>query len=101
MKIPQYLYSASYEDLQRYMALLIQQMQSDLSDNGWQVPQLTAAQIVNVTRGIPIPNVASFFQPVLRPGTLWFNTDISKLQFITVQAVPNISNATIETITSA
>ena len=93
MNIPQYIYSTEYIDLQRFMALLLQQMQSDLSDNGWQVPQLSNAEVAIVT--------GQTFQPIMRPGTMWFNTDLAKMQFITVQAVLNTSAATIETITSA
>lgn len=97
MKIPQYLYS-SIEDLQRFVALLVQQMQADLSDNGWQVPQLSQTNIDRiVSGGFTFPA----FLPVMRPGTLWFNTDIKKLQFITNQAIPStLTDATYETVTS-
>lgn len=100
MIVPQYIYGG-IEDLQRYFALLIQQCQSDLSNNGWQVPPLTNAEVAVIT--------SSTFQPVMRPGTLWFNPDEApdgKLQFITVQAIPagqpgGPANASIETIMSA
>lgn len=98
MKVPQWIYTASLEELQRYMALLVQQMQSDLSDNGWQPPQLNNAMVAAIAD--------STFQPVMRVGTNWVNTDINKLQFITVKAIPaglpgGPANASIETITSA
>lgn len=99
MKVPQYLY-ATNEELQRFLSLLVQQMQSDLSDNGWQVPVLSQEQIDMIT--------SSVFLPVMRRGTLWFNTDEmpnGKLQFITEQAIPHGMpggplTATYETITS-
>lgn len=98
MKVPQYIYSVNYDDLQRYLALFIQQCQADLSENGWQIPVLTNAQ-----RDIIID---STFMPVMRFGTLWANSDIGKLQFITAQAIPDglpggPANATYETIMSA
>lgn len=96
MKIPQYLYGSN-EDLQRYFALLVQQLQIGLSDNGWQLPQLTTAQRNKIINGLVQP----FFQPVLPPGTLWYNSSVNKLEFITASAVPNISNATFETVTSS
>lgn len=100
MIVPQYIYGSN-DDLQRYFALLLQNMQSDLSNNGWQVPELSASNVTEIT--------SSTFQPVMRPGTLWFNRDEApdgKLQFITVQAIPagqvgGPANATIETIMSA
>jgi len=100
MNIPQYLYSTT-EEQQRYFALLVQQMQMALSDNGFQIPELTAAEVAIVTNSV--------FLPVLRPGTLWFNSNEApngKLQFITIQAIPagqpgGPANATIETVMSA
>lgn len=98
MIIPQYIYGSN-EELQRYFALLIQQMQLALSNNGWTVPQLTTAQIARVTQGISVPGVP-YFQPVLPVGTIWFNTSIGKLQVLVTAAVPEVSNGVIETITS-
>jgi len=99
LNVPQYLYGDNL-DIQRYMALLVQQIQSDLSDNGWQVPELTQTEVDFVTN--------STFLPVMRPGTLWFNSSEApngKLQFITIQAIPAAFggpvNATYETIMSA
>src|SRR5277367_4407167 len=97
MNIPQYLYS-TIEELQRYMALLVQALQTNLSNNGFILPPLTAAQVTMVT--------SSTFLPVMPPSTQWFNSTIGKMQFITVQAIPSglpggPANATIETITSA
>jgi len=96
MKVPQYIYGSN-EELQRYFALLVQSMQGSLSDNGWTVPQLTTPQVTIITNGTIFP----YFDPVMPMFTLWGNTTIGKLQFITIPAVPGVSNATIETITSA
>jgi hypothetical protein len=97
MKIPQWIYTANIEEQQRFMALLVQQMQADLSDNGWQFPQLNNAMVGAITD--------SAFLPVMRVGTSWINTDTGKLQFISVQAIPaglpgGPVDATVETITS-
>jgi hypothetical protein len=93
MNVPQYLYGDIVE-LQRYISLLTQAMQSDLSDNGWQAPQLSTANVMVITDAT--------FTPVMRAGTFWFNTDLMKMQFITVKADPTgPTNASIETITSA
>lgn len=100
MNIPQYLYGEN-EDLQRYFALLVQQLQAGLSNNGWTIPQLNGTQVTLVT--------GAAFVPVLPPGTIWFNSSKppnGKLQFITIQAIPaslpgGPVAATIETITSA
>jgi hypothetical protein len=96
MNVPQYLYGSN-DELQRYFALLVQAMQGALSNNGWTVPQLTATEVTKVTNG----TIKPYFSPVMPMFTLWGNTTIGKLQFITVPAVPGVSNATIETITSA
>ena len=71
MKIPQFLYSTT-DDHQRYLALLVQALQGGLSDSGWTVPQLTAAQVVTVTNGTVVP----YFNPVMPAGTIWFNTNV-------------------------
>ena len=101
MNVPQYLYGTN-DDIQRYFALLVQAMQLALSDNGWTIPNLTAAQVALV--------ISSTFLPVMPIGTIWLNKSLAapngKLQFITVQAIPagqpgGPANATIETITSA
>lgn len=96
MNIPQYIYGSN-DELQRYFALLIQAMQGALSNNGWTIPPLTNAQVTIITNGTIFP----YFDPVMPEFTIWGNTTIGKLQFITIPAVPGISNATIETITSA
>jgi hypothetical protein len=93
MNVPQYLYGTN-EDIQRYFALLIQAIQKDLSNNGFVLPPQSAANVTVIT--------GFTFQPVLEPGTQWFNSTLKKMQFITNAAVPaTATNATIETITSA
>lgn len=104
MRVPQYLY-ADNEEMQRVVALLLQQCQSDLSDNGWQVPQLSANDVIRITSGGVNPLIPAFL-PVMRGGTLWFNTNLKKLQFITDKAIPDGQiggplDAVIETVTSA
>lgn len=100
MKVPQWLY-ASTDEMQRVLALLIQQMQTNLSDNGFIPPTINNSMKNAIT--------ASTFEPVMPPGTFWFNPDEApngKLQLITVQAIPaglpgGPANAIVETVTSA
>lgn len=49
-------------DMQSYMDLQNQALQNGLSNNGWTLPQVTAAQLVAV-------------QPVMPDGTMWYETD--------------------------
>lgn len=99
MKVPQWLY-ASTDEMQRVLALLMQQMQTNLSDNGWCVPQLTSTEITNVTRGIAAPGLVPF-EPVMPVGTIWYDTTINKLKVLTTAAVIGVSNGIVETVTSA
>ena len=93
MDIQSYLYGTN-EDIQRYFALLTQILQDGLGPNGFTITQLSNAVISIIT--------AYSFNPVLPAGTQWFNTDIQKMQFISVSAIPlTLTNATVETITSA
>lgn len=92
MKVPQYIYGSN-EELQRYFALLIQAAQTDLSDNGWVVPQQTTANIATIINKNTLP--------VMPVGTIWYDTTLNKLKVLTVAAVPGVSNGTTETITSA
>lgn len=92
MKVPQYIYGSN-EELQRYFALLIQAAQTDLSDNGWVVPQQTTANIATIINKDTLP--------VMPVGTIWYDTTLNKLKVLTVAAVPGVSNGTTETITSA
>ena len=65
---------------------LIQTMQSALSDNGWTVPNATTAQIATLKTLMPV-------------GTIWFNTDVAKLQVLTV-SIPLTATYTVVQITS-
>jgi hypothetical protein len=98
MMIPQYLYGDN-NDLQRYFALLVQAMQTALSDNGWTVPALTTAQITNLIRGLQSGNNPPF-KPVLPVGTIWYDTSVGKLKVLTTAAVIGVSDGITETITS-
>jgi hypothetical protein len=65
-----------------------------LSNNGWTLPQLTNADVAIIT--------SYTFERVMPFGTQWANSDVGKMQFITIPADPDtLTNATIETITSA
>lgn len=92
MNVPQYLYGAN-DDLQRYFALLVQAMQTALSDNGWTVPQQPTTSIAAIINKNTLP--------VMPVGTIWYDTTLNKLKVLTVAAVPGVSNGTTETITSA
>ncbi len=100
MIVPQFIYG-DINELQRYFALLVQQMQIALSDDGFTIPNLTQTEVNEI--------VDPGFDPVMPRGTLWFNVDEApngKLQFITIQAIPDgfpggPLTATYETITSA
>ena len=92
MKVPQYLYGSN-EELQRYFALLVQSIQSSLSDNGWAVPQQPTANITTL--------IAMNTLPVLPVGTIWYDITVNKLKVLTTAAVLGISNGVTETITSA
>lgn len=100
MNIPQFIYGAN-DDLQRYFALLVQQLQMGLTNQGWTLPVLTQTQVTEVINGTVVP----YFSPVMPIGTIWFNSSSAspngKIQVITVAAVPGTSNAVIETVTSA
>lgn len=92
MDIPSYLYGTN-DELQRFFELLVRQLQNGLGQNGFTVSPLSAANVTTVT--------SYLYTPVLPPGTMWFNSTLNKMQFITVAAVPStLTNATIETITS-
>lgn len=77
MKIPTYL---QWGNQNYYNSDLNQTLNAGLSDNGWTVPNLSTADITTIEPGMP-------------KGTIWFNTDLSKLMVKTADGV-------IETITS-
>ena len=79
MDLPTYVQSESQEN---YNEELNQTLRDNLSDNGWQVPTLSTANILAIA-------------PSMLIGTIWFNTNLNKLQV-------KVGNpAVIETVTSA
>ena len=91
MIVPQYIYGSN-EELQRYFALLVQAMQTALSDNGWTVPKQSTANIATI--------IDKNTLPVMPVGTIWYDTTLNKLKVLTTAAVPGVSNGVTETITS-
>lgn len=81
MDIPTYLIRQGQE---QFIEALAQTLRQGVSDNGFIIPSLTTAQITLVA-------------PSMEIGTLWFNTNLKKLQVMTdiILGVP-----VIETITS-
>lgn len=75
MRIPQYIYGSA-EEMQRYFALLINECNNNLSDNGWVVPSITNNQLTiqPVRDQNGNPTTLSAFMP---DGTLWYVTDAS------------------------
>ena len=79
MDIPTYLISQGQE---QFIEALTQTLREGVSDNGFIIPSVTTAQI-------------SLVAPEMAVGTLWFNTDLKKLQVMT-----DLTGPVIETITS-
>lgn len=94
MNVIPYLYSENFAEQQLFFDSLAQAVLSALSDNGWTVPQLTTAQITAIT----IPYSISDINAYMPNGTIWYNTDLNKLQVQT--AIVLGTGATVETITS-
>ena len=91
MDLQSYNY-ATQDEQQRYLELLVRQLQEGLGDYGFTITRATSANITVFT--------GMNFQPVLPEGTTWFDSTIKKLRFIATQAVPGVSNAVVETVTS-
>jgi hypothetical protein len=88
--IPTILKGEYEEDFQRQQNQTLREV---LSVNGWTLPPLTNAEVAIVT--------SYTFERVMPFGTQWANSDLGKMQFITIPADPDtLTNATIETITS-
>jgi hypothetical protein len=88
--IPTILKGEYEEDYQRQ---LNQSLLETLSNSGWTLPPLTNAEVATIT--------SYTFERIMPFGTQWANSDIGKMQFITVPADPlTLTNATIETINS-
>jgi len=95
MDLPTFLQGEN-EELQNFFELMFSTLRQGLSDAGWTIPQLTTAQITAIATPPTIPNDA--YTDYMPNGTIWFNTDLAKLQVQT--AVVLTVGATIETITS-
>lgn len=93
MDIPTYLKSPDYAEQETFMQEMFQTLLDGLGPTGFTVTQQTSSGIATI-----ISMNAQTVQPV---GTIWFNTDISKLQVLVTAAVPGISNGVIETVTSS
>lgn len=92
MNIPEYLYGTN-DDLQRYFALLVQTLIGGIGPNGFTLTQLSNTDVASI--------IDYNFRPIMPAGTQWFNTNLGKMQFISVAANPStLTNATTETITS-
>ena len=62
MDIPTYLRSVDFEEQNTFMEQMFQTLLEGLSDNGWTVPQATAAFIASIA-------------PMMPDGTIWYCTD--------------------------
>jgi hypothetical protein len=77
MEIPTYIKNPNQEN---YNELFNQTLRNGLSDNGWTVPQVTAAKIVTLAAIMPI-------------GTLWYDTTNNKLVVNTPTGTQTITSA--------
>lgn len=86
MKIPTYI---KQHDQEYYNQELNQTLNENFSDNGWTgPPSLTTAQITALIAGPP----ALPFASVNNPPTLWYNSDLDKLQFLGAAAVQTVTS---------
>lgn len=89
MDIPKLLkgeYDADYQEQ------LNQELQDGLN-NGVYNQEFTTAEITAL--------ISATTRPVIRRGTLFFNTDLGKLQVVVTAADPSVpSNGAVETVTS-
>lgn len=88
MNIPSYLIGAFQET---YHQLLNQTLAQGIGNYGFQITNLTAAEITSLT--------GMNASPVLPAGTMFFDTTNVAWKGISVAAVPGASNATIVTFT--
>jgi len=77
MQINTYIKNANQEN---YHELLNTTLQNGVSNNGWTVPQQTAANIALLAAVMPL-------------GTIWYNMDTNKLQVLTATGVQTITSA--------
>lgn len=85
MNIPNYIQTENQEP---YHEQMNQYLRANISENGWTVAALSAANISQVQDSAPV-------------GTIWFNTDIAKLVVKTAGSINPPAATVIETITSA
>ena len=93
MDLPTFL-AGNIDDLQNFFELMFETLRTGLSNAGFTIPQLTTAQITAISMPTDL-NDSTQYMP---NGTLWFNTDLAKLQVQT--AIVLGVGATIETVTS-
>ena len=84
MQLPTYI---KQENQENYHELFNQVLVAGLGDLGWTVPQATSANITTFAQTMPL-------------GTIWYNTDIHKLQVLVLTGAPP-GTRTVQTITSA
>lgn len=91
MDLPTYLRGTNEEN-QDYFEQQSQELGNTFTTFGWKLPINTNAIVTTI--------IDMDYDPPLPFGTLWANSDLGKLQFISVAAVLGVSPATVETITS-
>ena len=90
MNLPQYLYGSN-DELHRYFALLVQQLQSTFTSYAWSQPEITSAEVATIINGTVLP----YFTPVLPVGSFWYNTTLGVIQVIVQAAVLGASDAAV------
>ena len=55
------------DEMENFFTTLIEEMQTDLSDEGFQVPSLTTAEITQIAGDPNVPN-----------GRIWYDTDVDE-----------------------
>lgn len=78
MNIPTFLHGTN-EQNQAFFEELFQTLLQGLSNNGWTVPNLSTADITSVEPSMPL-------------GTIWYNTNLNKLQVKTSGGVETITS---------
>ena len=78
MDLPTYVKSDNQEN---FIQALTQTLREGVSDNGFQIPMLAEAEIIETANQYP---------PIFTAGALWFDTDKKKLVVMT--AAPMFTN---------
>lgn len=91
MELQSYNY-ATQEEQQRYLELLVRQLQAGLGKTGYTITPATSSEINTF--------INRNYTPILPVGTMWFDSTISKLKVIVTQAIPGVADATVEIVTS-